>query len=179
MLRTVADDTPSPAARTSSEDATGSPDAMYSQTSVARTRLDRSLSSISTLGLRLLTALYNSGLGVEPRGRRLPVEQQRHRLEQAVDRARLFEEGFAVPQGWFALEELIGVAGQVQHLQVRVHLAQPRRELVTLHARHFDVGEKQIGQPLLFAGLQRGVSTGRRHRFVPGDAQHLVGELDD
>src|SRR2546423_2854547 len=60
MLRTVADDTPSPASRTSSDDATGSPEAMYSQTRVASTRFDRSLSSISTLGPRLLTALYNA-----------------------------------------------------------------------------------------------------------------------
>ena len=41
MLRTVADDTPSPAAVTSTDEATGSPDAMYSRTSAARTRLDR------------------------------------------------------------------------------------------------------------------------------------------
>ena len=42
MLRTVADDTPSPAAVTSSDEATGSPDAMYSRTSAARTRRERS-----------------------------------------------------------------------------------------------------------------------------------------
>ena len=42
MLRTVADDTPSPAAATSSDDATGSPDEMYSRTSAASTRFDRS-----------------------------------------------------------------------------------------------------------------------------------------
>ena len=38
MLRTVADDTPSPAAVTSTDDATGSPEAMYSRTSAASTR---------------------------------------------------------------------------------------------------------------------------------------------
>ena len=56
MLRTVADDTPSPGALTSSEDATGSPDAMYSRTSAASTRLDRSCDSavISTQSPRLL-----------------------------------------------------------------------------------------------------------------------------
>src|SRR2546427_4482663 len=47
MLRTVADDTPRPPAVTKSEDATGSPDAMYSRTSAANTRLDRWLSSMS------------------------------------------------------------------------------------------------------------------------------------
>ena len=45
MLRTVADDTPSPAAVTSSDEATGSPDAMYSRTSAASTRFDRSAAS--------------------------------------------------------------------------------------------------------------------------------------
>src|SRR5262245_60285079 len=45
MLRTVADDTPSPAAVTSTEEATGSPDVMNSRTSAASTRLDRSLAA--------------------------------------------------------------------------------------------------------------------------------------
>ena len=45
MLRTVADDTPSPAAVTSTDEATGSPDAIYSRTSAERTRFDRSLGS--------------------------------------------------------------------------------------------------------------------------------------
>src|SRR5437660_2942195 len=47
MLRMVADETPSPSAVTSSEDATGSPDAMYSRTRAARTRFDRSLGSVA------------------------------------------------------------------------------------------------------------------------------------
>src|SRR5881296_3280828 len=54
MLRTVADDTPSPAAVTSSEEATGSPDVMYSRTKAARTRRERSGTSISTLVQGLL-----------------------------------------------------------------------------------------------------------------------------
>ena len=45
MLRTVAEDTPRPAAVTSRDDATGSPEAMYSRTSAASTRLDRSVVS--------------------------------------------------------------------------------------------------------------------------------------
>src|SRR5262245_23804535 len=45
MLRTVADDTPSPAAVTRTEEATGSPDAMNSRTSAASTRFDRMLAS--------------------------------------------------------------------------------------------------------------------------------------
>src|SRR4029079_5970037 len=45
MLRTVADDTPRPAALTRTDEATGSPDAMYSRTSAARTRFDRSWGS--------------------------------------------------------------------------------------------------------------------------------------
>src|SRR5580765_7994728 len=45
MLRTVADDTPSPAAVTSNADATGSPDVMYSRTSAASTRFDLSAAS--------------------------------------------------------------------------------------------------------------------------------------
>ena len=45
MLRTVADDTPSPAAVTSSDEATGSPEAMYSRTSAASTRFDLSAAS--------------------------------------------------------------------------------------------------------------------------------------
>ena len=46
MFRTVADDTPSPAAVTSSDEATGSPDAMYSRTSAASTRFDLSTACI-------------------------------------------------------------------------------------------------------------------------------------
>ena len=45
MLRTVADDTPRPAAVTSRDDATGSPEAMYSRTSAASTRFDLSVAS--------------------------------------------------------------------------------------------------------------------------------------
>src|SRR5688572_23877369 len=54
MLRTVADDTPSPAALTRRDDGTGSPDEMYSRTSAANTRFERLSVSISTLALRLL-----------------------------------------------------------------------------------------------------------------------------
>src|SRR6185295_3667969 len=50
MLRTVAEDTPSPAAVTSSDDATGSPDAMYSRTSAANTRFDLSVVSCDIYG---------------------------------------------------------------------------------------------------------------------------------
>src|ERR1700687_4085777 len=60
MLRTVADDTPSPAAVTSIDEATGSPDVMYSRTSAASTRRERSGASISTLVLRLLSPLYTA-----------------------------------------------------------------------------------------------------------------------
>src|SRR5919197_2472360 len=68
MLRTVADDTPRPAADTSNDEATGSPEEMYSRTSAARTRLERSLGSISTRRQRLLTALYNNDLAIsQPR----------------------------------------------------------------------------------------------------------------
>src|SRR5437660_3858873 len=42
MLRTVADETPNPGTVTRSEDATGSPEAMYSRMSAAKTRFDRS-----------------------------------------------------------------------------------------------------------------------------------------
>jgi hypothetical protein len=45
MFRTVADDTPSPAAVTSNDEATGSPDEMYSRTSAANTRPARELTS--------------------------------------------------------------------------------------------------------------------------------------
>ena len=58
MLRTVADETLNPAAPASVEDGTGSPEAIYSRTSAASTRLGRSVDSISTLMLRLLTILY-------------------------------------------------------------------------------------------------------------------------
>src|SRR6185436_13462179 len=66
MLRTVADDTPSPAAVTSSDEATGSPDAMYSRTSAANTRFDLSVASGIIYGGQpfLLTAksLYNTAM---------------------------------------------------------------------------------------------------------------------
>ena len=51
MLRTVADDTPRPAAVTSNDDATGSPDVMYSRTSAASTRFDLSAASCDILEL--------------------------------------------------------------------------------------------------------------------------------
>ena len=71
MLRTVADETPSPAALASVDDGTGSPEAIYSRTSAASTRLGRSVDSISTLMMRLLTALYGirRGLGELPAAR--------------------------------------------------------------------------------------------------------------
>src|SRR4029077_15174941 len=65
MFRTVADDPPSPAAVTSSDEATGSPEVMYSRTSAARTRRERSGPSISTLVLGLLSPLYR-GRGRSP-----------------------------------------------------------------------------------------------------------------
>ena len=55
MLRTVADETPNPGTVTSSEDATGSPEAMYSRTSAARTRFDRSWDSWDMIGLTIRT----------------------------------------------------------------------------------------------------------------------------
>ncbi len=55
----MADDTPRPAARTSSDDATGSPEAMYSRTSAASTRRERSDGSISTLQQRLLIKIIH------------------------------------------------------------------------------------------------------------------------
>ena len=55
VFRTVADDTSSPAAATRMEEGTGSPDAMYSRTSAASTRFERSLFSISTRVARLLS----------------------------------------------------------------------------------------------------------------------------
>src|SRR3990167_599386 len=61
MLRTVADDTPSPAAVTGGEDATGSPDSMYRCTSADKTRPERSLASIGTLSPRLLTHYTTGG----------------------------------------------------------------------------------------------------------------------
>src|SRR5206468_9081679 len=60
MFRTVADDTPSPAAVTSSDEATGSPDVMYSRTRAARTRRDRSGASISTRIRGLLKIIQQS-----------------------------------------------------------------------------------------------------------------------
>jgi hypothetical protein len=42
MLRTVAEDRPSPAAATSTEEATGSPDEMYSRMSAVSRRFERS-----------------------------------------------------------------------------------------------------------------------------------------
>ena len=47
MLRTVAEETPSPAAVTSNDEATGSPVAMYSRIRAASTRLERSWDSLS------------------------------------------------------------------------------------------------------------------------------------
>src|SRR5262245_29199391 len=68
MLRTVAEETPTPARLTSSDEGTGSPDAMYSRTSAERIRLARSL-SISTQVNRLpdIIQLYNV-VRILPRG---------------------------------------------------------------------------------------------------------------
>src|SRR5262245_37442738 len=69
MLRTVADETPRPAAATSSDDATGSPELMYSRTSASSTRFDRSCgsmligNSVGSLGLRLLKHYSRSKSG--------------------------------------------------------------------------------------------------------------------
>src|SRR5207247_6851726 len=54
MFRTVADDTPSPAAVTNNDEATGSPEEIYSRTSAASSRLERSaVSGVITLTVRL------------------------------------------------------------------------------------------------------------------------------
>ena len=50
MLRTVADETPSPLLCASTCEETGSPVSMYSRTSVASNRRDRSVSSWETMG---------------------------------------------------------------------------------------------------------------------------------
>ena len=76
----------------------------------------------TVLTSKLIDGTFPDYVRVIPLGNDKELTVDKKEFEQAVDRARLFEEGFAVPQGWFALEELIGVAGQVQHLQVRVHL---------------------------------------------------------
>src|SRR5438552_2832299 len=81
MLRIVADETPRPAAVTRSDDGTGSPDPMYSRTSAASTRPERSficptfprVSSIgfSTRSLRVLrhyTTGWTDDRGGEPCG---------------------------------------------------------------------------------------------------------------
>src|SRR5437762_14003176 len=69
MLRTVADDTPRPAAVTSSDEATGSPDAMYSRTSAASTRFDLSEASGVIRGWQSLSqtakSLYNTAMRLE------------------------------------------------------------------------------------------------------------------
>ena len=54
-LRMVADDTPSPLSRASVCDGTGSPVAMYSRTSAASSRRDRSESSWETIAWQLLS----------------------------------------------------------------------------------------------------------------------------
>src|SRR5262250_3169562 len=85
MVRTVADETPSPAAVASADEATGSPDAMNSRTSAASTRPDRSFVScmyscslrqprrlrrrVSSLGAGVPTRLYNASPAGEPFGR--------------------------------------------------------------------------------------------------------------
>ena len=61
MLRTVADETPSPAADTSRDEATGSPDAIYARTRAASTRLGRSVVSNGTLTRGLLTISIEEG----------------------------------------------------------------------------------------------------------------------
>src|SRR4051812_1891967 len=63
MWRTVADETPRPADAARTDEAIGSPDAMYWRTSAARTRFDRSFpsigvhTSVSNRRLRLLNII--------------------------------------------------------------------------------------------------------------------------
>src|SRR6187397_1816728 len=68
MLRTVADETPSPLSPASSDEATGSPVALYSRTRAASTPRDRSLDPIGTRSWRLLQKLYTARYGPPPGG---------------------------------------------------------------------------------------------------------------
>src|SRR5262245_22254216 len=178
MFRTVADETPRPAAVTSSDDATGSPVAMYSRTSAASTRLDRSGASISTRHLETANHYTGTDLRIERFGRHFASEEQRDRFEEPVNRAGLLEVGLPVPEHFLVLEEQICEAGQVENLQIGLLLAQFRRELIAFHSRHFHVGDEEIGDASPLADFKRLLAARRRHELVASRLEDAFDELD-
>jgi hypothetical protein len=108
MLRTVADETPRPAAVTSRDDATGSPEAMYSRTRAASTRFDLSVASGVIYGWQSLprtakfiihgrassAAHWYTGAGSKPAGRLPRLTRKLHRVRP--DRRKIVDEHLTV-----------------------------------------------------------------------------------
>src|SRR5689334_21886272 len=102
MLRTVADETPRPAAATSRDDATGSPESMYSRTSASSTRFDRSWGSmligdsVGSLGLRLLKHYNRSKSGAVREPPRFSLRGHAQLVEINMLRSELVDENGSV-----------------------------------------------------------------------------------
>ncbi len=55
-----------------------------------------------------------------------------------------FEEGLLPAQRHLLFQQLIAVAGHIQHLEIRIVLARPPRKLGARHLRHDDVCQQQV-----------------------------------
>src|SRR5215216_1584354 len=93
-----------------------------------------SSSTVSSVAMEL-------GVGLL-RGVEAAKHQQRHGLHEAFYAARLVEKRFVLPERDFLLEQAIAEAGEVQHLDRRLHQTHPARELVAGHLRHHQVGDE-------------------------------------
>jgi hypothetical protein len=105
--------------------------------------------------------------GVKSRG----IEQQRDRVEKAGHAARFVEQRIVRPQWTLFGKELIAVAGQIQHVEIRVALTEAPRQLRPGDVRHAQVDHHQIersqsGEDVF--GFSA-VSGGRRRIARPGE----------
>src|SRR5215471_4434386 len=172
MLRTVADDTPSPAAATSNDDATGSPDAMYSRTSASSTRFDRSWGStlivgtvgatVGNLGLRLPNHYSKSETGTVREATRFSSRRRSQLAEIDAFGRRVVDEDRPVDDR----RPDVGAARGIHQCRVRI----ARRN----EWQPISIDDDEVGA---LAGLDRsdvGVEPERPSTFASGHRQGVA-----
>src|SRR5215475_2253077 len=71
-------------------------------------------------------------------------EHHRDRFEQSVDGTRFFEERLVAPQRSAPVEELVGVAGEVEDFQIGLTLSELGGESIAVHFGHLVIGQEEI-----------------------------------
>ena len=107
----------------------------------------------------------------------LAAEPARDSLPKRPDGDRFHEDGFVFPQHRTRREELVGIAGKVEHPGLRVTVVKPPRELVAAHPGHHHVEDKEVEPGLGVHEPERLWSIGSRYDLVAVARQRPLGEL--